>query len=198
MNQAAKQRTLKLVQMAILLALVLVLQLWGSGIKIGATSLSLVLIPIVVGGILVGPIGGMILGLFFGVITLMAGVTGTDFFTATLFQNAPFVTAAICLGKGLFAGLFAGLMYKLVSKKSTYGGVFCAAAAAPIVNTGLFILGSLTISDVLAANFVAEGTTVLYFLIIGCAGWNFVLELAVNLLVAPAIFRVVEAVTKKR
>ncbi len=198
MNQAAKQRTLKMVQMAILLALVFVLQVWGSGIKIGATSLSLVLIPIVVGGILVGPVGGMILGLFFGAITLFAGISGTDFFTATLFQNAPWMTAAICLGKGLFAGLGAGWAHKLISKKSKYGGVFCAAAAAPIINTGLFILGALTLSDILAANFVGEGTSVLYFLVIGCAGWNFVLEFAVNLLVAPAIYRVVEAVSKRR
>ena len=198
MNQAAKQRTLKMVQMAILLALVLVLQLWGSSIQIGATSLSLVLIPIVVGGILVGPLGGMILGLFFGLITLMAGISGTDLFTSILFQNAPLRTAAICLGKGLFAGLGAGWVHKLVAKKSKYGGVFCAAAAAPIINTGLFVLGALTLSDILAANFVDEGTTVLYFLVIGCAGWNFVLEFAVNLLVAPAIYRVVEAVTKKR
>lgn len=198
MNQAAKQRTLKMVQMAILLALVFVLQVWGSGIKIGATSLSLVLIPIVVGGILVGPLGGMILGLFFGAITLFAGISGTDFFTATLFQNAPWMTAAICLGKGLFAGLGAGWAHKIISKKSKYGGVFCAAAAAPIINTGLFILGALTLSDILAANFVGEGTTVLYFLVIGCAGWNFVLEFAVNLLVAPAIYRVVEAVSKRR
>ena len=49
-----KQRTLKMVQLAILLALVIVLQLFGSSIKVGATSFSLVLIPIALGGMLLG------------------------------------------------------------------------------------------------------------------------------------------------
>ena len=48
----SKQRTLQMVQLAILLALVIVLQLWGSNVKIGPTSFSLVLIPIVIGVIL--------------------------------------------------------------------------------------------------------------------------------------------------
>ena len=65
----SKQRTLQMVQLAILLALVIVLQLWGSNVKIGPTSFSLVLIPIVIGGILLGPRGGGLLGLAFGLIT---------------------------------------------------------------------------------------------------------------------------------
>ena len=52
-------------------------------------------------------------------------------------------------------------------------------------------------SDTLSANFVADGTTVLYFLIIGCAGVNFLFEFALNLIVAPAIARIV-AVLQKR
>ena len=67
-----------------------------------------------------------------------------------------------------------------------------AAAAAPVINTGLFIIGALFLSDTLRANFVAEGTSVLYFLIIGCAGVNFIVEFLVNLLVAPALYRVVK------
>ncbi len=196
-RKTGKQRTLYMVQLAILLALVIVLQLFGSSIKIGATSISLVLIPIAFGGMLLGPAAGTILGLCFGFITLMAGVTGTDVFTQILFQEHPFLTALTCLGKGAAAGFGAGFIYKLIADKNAYVASFAAAVAAPILNTGLFILGALLMSDTLSANFVAEGSTVMYFLIIGCAGVNFLLEFAVNMLVSPALNMVVGVIKKQ-
>ena len=75
--------------------------------------------------------------------------------------------------------------------------MYTAAAAAPIVNTGLVILGALLMSETLSANFVADGSTVLYFLVIVCAGVNFLLELALNLIVTPSISAVVQAVKKR-
>ena len=46
----------------------------------------------------------------------------------------------------------------------------------------------------LADNFVADGSSVLYFLIIGCAGINFIAEFALNLILAPALYRVLSVV----
>ncbi len=196
MERKMRMRILHLVQMAILVALIIVLQSFGATIKVGPTSFSLVLIPIALGGMLVGPGGGALLGLIFGIMTLMAGITGQDVFTQILFQDHPFYTALICLGKGTAAGFGAGLIYKLVSKKNSIVGGFLAAASAPILNTGLFILGALLVSDTLSANFVAEGSSVMYFLVIGCAGINFIVEFLVNLLVSPGLNMVVNVVTK--
>lgn len=184
--------------LAVLLALVIVLQLWGNNIKIGATGLSFVLVPIVLGGVLFGPSAGAFLGLVFGFITLMYGVTGADPFTAVLFAEHPFLTSAVCLVKGTAAGLAAGLLFRLIEKKNGYVGVFVASAAAPVVNTGLFILGALLMSDTLSANFVADGSTVLYFLIIGCAGINFLVELAINLMLSPAMYSVIRVVSGRK
>ena len=196
MEKTARVRNLHLVQMAILIALIIVMQSVGSTIKVGPTSFSLVLIPIALGGMLVGKGGGALLGLIFGVMTLMAGVTGQDFFTQVLFQDHPLLTALICLGKGTAAGFGAGLVYELISKKNKIVAGFLAAASAPILNTGLFILGALLVSDTLSANFVAEGSTVIYFLVIGCAGINFIVEFLVNLVVSPGLNMVVNVVTK--
>ena len=196
MEKTARVRILHLVQMAILIALIIVMQSVGSTIKVGPTSFSLVLIPIALGGMLVGKGGGALLGLIFGVMTLMAGVTGQDFFTQVLFQDHPLLTALICLGKGTAAGFGAGLVYELISKKNKIAAGFLAAASAPILNTGLFILGALLVSDTLSANFVAEGSTVIYFLVIGCAGINFIVEFLVNLVVSPGLNMVVNVVTK--
>lgn len=188
-------RTAYLTTLSVLLALVVGLQLiWTLG---GVTSFSVVLVPIVVGAILLGPAAGAILGYGFGVAVLILGITGRDFFTATLFQAQPVATSFLCLLKGTAAGVGAGLVYRLVEKKSGKRliAAFAAAATAPILNTGLFILCAiLLLKGTLAANltnFGWSGESVLLFLIIGCAGINFLLELAVNLILAPAIHRIV-------
>lgn len=184
--------------LAVLTALVVVLQFFGGTIKITpATSLSFVLLPIVLGAVLLGPFAGAFLGGVFGLITYLFGVTGADFFTSVLFQSHPFLTALVCFGKGICAGLAAGFVYRLVNKKNAYVALFLAAAATPIVNTGLFLLGMIPMAETLTLNFVEEGSTLVYFLFIGCAGINFLIELAINLVVAPALSRVVQVVEKQ-
>lgn len=192
---------LKFTIMAVLTALVIVLQLYGSVFKIGTVSLSFVLIPIVLGGIFVGEIGGAFLGFVFGLMTLIAGVTGADTFTHVLVTASPmaaFITTLICLGKGTFAGLGSALLYRFISKKNTYVATFVASAATPIINTGLFIIGALFLKDIIQENFLADGTSVFYFLVVICAGLNFVIEFIINLVFAPAIYTIVKTIKKRK
>ena len=184
--------------LAVLTALVVVLQMFGGYFKIGTTSLSFVLVPIVLGGILYGVLAGAFLGFVFGLVVWLYGVTGADVFTSILFNDHPFITTLLCFGKGTLAGLCGGLAYSLLKGKNEYAGVLTAAVVTPIVNTGLFILGALLMSDSLRANFVADGDTVIYFLVIGCAGVNFLVELAINIVAAPALYRVIGVVRKGR
>ena len=183
--------------LAVLVALVVVLQVCGGYFKIGATSLSFVLVPIVLGGILLGPMAGAFLGFIFGFIVLIYGVTGADPFTFILFGEHPVLTALTCLVKGTAAGLISGLLFRLISRKNSYVAVFVASAFAPILNTGLFILGALLMSDTLNSNFVADGQTLVYFLFIGCAGINFIIEFAINMVLSPAVFTVDRVVRRR-
>ena len=182
------------VMLAALTAIVLLLQLAGVTIRLGATNISLVLIPIVFGAVTLGPSAGAWLGLVFGLETfIVSGVMGGDpFFTAILFNNAPVMTALICIVKGTAAGLMAGIVYRLVCGKSKLGALICAAATAPIVNTGGF-----AISNVLAEQFAnGMGVSVVYFLIVLCAGWNFVFEFILNLVVVPTLGKLIDVVTR--
>lgn len=199
MQKKTMATTLRMVELAILTAVIVVLQMTGTAIKFTAfgTSISMVLIPIVLGAVLLGPAAGAWLGGVFGCITYLMGVFGMDAFTAILFQAHPVLTALVCFGKGIAAGFCAGMVYRLFSQKNATVSLFLASAVAPIVNTGLFVLGALLMSDTLTSNFVAEGSTVLYFLVIGCAGVNFLLELALNLVVTPSISTIVGAVAKR-
>ena len=193
--------TVKMAQLASLTAIVLVLQLAGIGIKLPflATPVSLVLIPIALGAMLLGPAAGAWLGFVFGmVVFITCGVMGMDpLFTGVLFANNPVMTAIICIVKSTAAGFIAGLLFRFLNKVNSILAVFVSAAIVPVINTGLFILGCLMISDTIAANFVGEGSTVIYFLVVVCAGFNFIFEFLVNLLFSPAIHRIIEVVSKR-
>lgn len=193
-------KTTKLVELGIFVALVLVIQLLGGAVKVGPISISLVLIPIAVGGILLGPLCGAVLGLTFGVATVIGGLTGADPFTATLLNSGAWgavFTTLLCLVKGTMAGFVSALIYKLLAPKSRVAAVLLAAVAAPVVNTGLFVLGALTVlNSLITQNFVGSGSNIIYFVFIGCAGVNFLIELAVNVIFTPAIRRILTAVRR--
>lgn len=183
---------------AILLALVVVLQIWGSAIPFAGTTLNLTLIPVVLGAIILGPIAGMILGVAVGVVITINALAGTDVFTLYLFQNNPVMTFLIIFVKGSLAGLVPGYLYKLL-KKHPILATFIAAGSAPLVNTGIFIVGALIISGTIGGFMSFAGITgqsVVYFVIIGCAGINFLVEFALNMVLAPALHRVIKVLDK--
>lgn len=200
-----KQKTLQMVQMAMLIALVVVLQLISAVIPpIGGTvSITLTLVPVVVGAILFGAKGGTVLGFSFGLIVLINCITGLDIGGNILWNANPLLTALICFVKGIAAGLIPALLYGVVRGKSTdassvrkYVSALVAALSAPIVNTGLFVCGMLLFfMETLRA--WAGGSDVGSYIILGLAGINFLVEFLINIILTPAIVRIVEVVKKK-
>ena len=108
----------KMVGLSIFTAIVVVLQLLGSFIKIGTFSFSLVLIPIVVGAAVYGPGAGAFLGGVFGAVVTIACANGSDYGGSILFTANPFLTIFICMLKGILAGAAAGGVDNLAAKKN--------------------------------------------------------------------------------
>ncbi len=186
----------------VLTAFVVLLQAGLGAIKVGATSFSLVLIPIVLGSCILGPLVGAFLGFVFSLIVFLYGVTGADGFTFIMFGANPFATILIIFTKGILAGLVPGLLFKAIAKRTEKVGVVVAALSAPIVNTAIFVLFTLIFGRSYAAAFVANGfiedaTSLVYFLFIGCAGINFIVEFCVNLVAIPLFYAVIGVVRKK-
>lgn len=179
--------------LAVLLALVVLFQVFGSYIKIGTTSFSFVLVPIVLGGVLLGVIAGAILGFAFSLVVMIMGLVGADPFTGVLLNDALFGTLSAIYLKGILAGVIPALLYKVIANKNTLVAVIVASLTAPIVNTGIFIVCMLIIGDVVTANFIDGGMSLIYFLVIVCAGINFLVEFAINLVLSPAIHRIIVA-----
>lgn len=194
-----QSKTKKLLGLAILVALIIVLQTFASGIHFGTFSPTLSLIPIIIGAILFGPLEGAFLGLVFGVIVTISVISGAEQFSMLMFNQNPVMTVLICLVKGAAAGFFPGLFYKLFGEKNSFTGVLCAAVTAPIANTGIFCIGMLTVfrnllSD--ASEAAGGGNTVLFLLTV-FVGINFVFELIFDAVLAPAVFRIITIINKK-
>ena len=180
---------------AVLTALVIALQLFASGIKIGTVTLNFSLLPIVLGAIILGPVYGGALGVISGLIVFFAGLTGADGFTFILIADHPVLTFLLCILKTGLAGVVSGLVYMALCKKHRFVALTAASGVVPVVNTGLFIVGALMMSGTLKANFVQDGESVMYFLVVICAGFNFLLEFIINVVLAPALKQVVRIVS---
>ena len=182
-----QMQTEKMVLVALLTALVAVLSYFGGFIKIGGlASISLTLIPVVLGAALCGSLVGAWLG----------GVAGAVFFftadAAFWFGLSIPGTVITVMIKGILSGYLAGLSYRLIEKFNRYVAVFVSAIVAPVVNTGIFLLGCLVFfMDSVNAGALAEGMSVGGYLIIFFVGLNFVFELLVNVLLSPAILRII-------
>ena len=133
----------RLTSLAILAALVVVLQTVASGIRIGPVPISLIV---------------------------------------------------VCVGKAVLCGLCAGLAAKALEKKQTLSCI-AAALVAPVVNTGVFAVGMLTVFRPILAQY-AGGTDVVTYLFVAFIGVNFLVEFAVNAVLSAAIARIVQVVRK--
>lgn len=183
------QKVKNMVGIGVFAAIVIALQLLGGGIKIGAMfSISLVLLPIVVGAALYEAKAGAILGFTFGVAVLFSGDA------APFLAVDPLATVGVVLLKGTLAGLFAGYAYQLISKWNTYVAVIISAIVCPVINTGVFLLGCKlffleTITQWAATFGYANAAN---YMIFGLAGVNFLIELGVNIVLSPVIVRLIK------
>lgn len=184
MTKTRKISTQTLALGAMLTALVIVLQLLGSFIRFGMFSISLVLIPIVVGAAMCGPAISAWLGLVFGIAVLLSGDAA-----AFLAVSVP-GTILTVLAKGVLCGLAAGFTYRWLSKKNIYLGVFAAAIVCPLVNTGVFLLGCLVFFlPTITAWADGNDQTLWQYILLGLVGGNFLFELGFNLVLSPIIVR---------
>lgn len=185
--------------LGILIALVIVLQLFASAIPMFGITLNFSLIPIAIAGILLGAFGGAIVGFACGLVVFISmAVLGGEVFTATLFQAHPIILTIICIGKTTFAGLVSGLIFKFISKKSVFVAVCVSAVILPIINTGIYMLGIVLMKDTTATFLgMAQSSAGVVFTTVFAIIWlNFVLEMAVNLIFIPMIHRVIRAIKK--
>ncbi|MBE7050850.1 MAG: ECF transporter S component [Ruminococcaceae bacterium] len=225
MTKGKKIDTYTLVLASLLTAIVIVLQFMGASIRFGMFSISLVLIPIVIGAAKCGVLVGGWLGFVFGLVVLLSG------------DAAPFMAISVVgtiitvIVKGVACGLATALAYKgvyrymqyrsrkkiefftkegiicanckdgmydYISRNSAYVATLVAAIVCPVVNTGVFLLGCLTFffEAIIPQDVGAWG--VIKFMIFTLVGGNFLFELGTNIVLNPVIVRLLNIVKKNK
>ena len=176
----------KMTYLALFTALVFLLQFISLFMRGPMFSLTFVLVPIVIAVALCGFGAGPWLGLVFGVAVLATGDAN-----AFLAIN-PFGTVVTVLLKGVLAGTAAAAVYGALQNVNRYVAVAVAAITAPIVNTGIFFLGCLTFFMDFVKSLTPEGGSAISTIIVGFIGINFIVEVCVNLILVPTIYRIIE------
>lgn len=193
MNNGKQNGIRKMTGLAIFTAIIVVLQVLCTFIRFGPFSITLALAPIIIGAAIYGRGAGAYLGGVFGLVVLITGLLGWDGGTVMLLMGLnPFGCVLICIVKGVAAGWLAGVCYNAIAKKNDKTAVAVSGIVCPVVNTGLFIVGMLVFYfDTLSS--WAGGGSILAYIIVGLTGVNFLVELAVNLLLAAGITRIIRA-----
>lgn len=182
---------------SVMTALVVILQFMGAFLRFGPFSVSLVLIPIVLGAAMCGVWAGAWLGFCFGAVVLLSGDA------AAFLQINAIGTIVTVLLKGIACGALAGLAYKLVVKyshrHSRYLAVVYAAFICPIVNTGIFLIGCRVFFWDTILLWTAEYgfENAARYVIFGLVGANFIFEMAQNMILSPIVVRLLN-IRKKR
>ena len=189
---------MKMVGIAFMMALVVVMQsISGMIPPIGGFSISLVLIPIVLGAAVYGPGAGALLGATFGTIVYINCVTGADPGGAMVFQASPALCFIVVMGKGTLAGLASGAVYQFLKDQNPYVAMLVAAIVCPVVNTGVFVdCMFLFYIDVLSA--WAGGGNLVGYVLTGLVLANFVPELIINIVFSPSGQLIHKVVQRKK
>ncbi len=192
----------RLVGTAILTAVVISLQLVLGSIKLGPFNITFTLVPIILGAILYGPLSAAFLGAVFGLTVCFSVISGNDAGGFVLFSQRPIITLLLCLIKSTAAGYLSGLLIKSLEGKTLSvktgkhknSSILFAAILAPIVNTGIFILGLLLFFQDTLCTWANGKEYVMQFILFSILGVNFLAEMLINLLLVPVIIRILAGV----
>ena len=189
-----KSKTTWLVQIAMLTAIILILAFTPLGyIRTGGLEITLIVIPVAVGAVILGPVGGMILGAVFG-ITSFIQCFGMSPFGAMLLSISPVKTFSTGVFTRTLMGLLTGLIYqgmKKISRNKSLNTVV-ATLCCPFMNT-LFFMSCIVIffykTDYIQGFVSALGAANPLLFVLGFVGINGLVEALLCFIVGSAITR---------
>ena len=182
-----KFSTKYLVEMALLVAIILIMAFTPIGyIRTAGLEITLIVVPVAVGAVTLGPAAGAILGGVFGV-TSFIQCFGMSPFGAALLGINGFLTFLVCVPTRILMGWLTGLIYKGLRKTKLPSGasVTISNLCCPLLNT-TFFMGTLV---TLFAGTMREqfGMTKVIPFIAAFVGVNGVVEAIVCFVIGTAV-----------
>lgn len=133
---------MKMVQMALLTAIILLLAFTPIGfIKLPAgLSITIIGVPVIIGAITLGPAGGAVLGAVFG-LSSFAQAFGLERFGTILFSINPIGTFVTCMIPRVLMGWLTGLIFQALKRidRTRFISYLITSLAGSLLNTVLFM-----------------------------------------------------------
>ena len=109
-------------------------------------SISLMMIPVAIGAMIIGPKAGLWLGLVFGATSFYQVLTAPSAFTSALFSISPLYTFLVCVPTRALMGWLTGVLFQLIHKvdRTNTFSYFAGGFLAAFLNT-LFFMGTLVL-----------------------------------------------------
>lgn len=197
MKTTTNFNTYKMVQLALFIAIIILMDVTKLGyiIKPGM-SITLLVIPVTVGAIVLGPAQGAILGAVFG-LTSFAQCFGSDPVGVALLAYNPIGTFIMTVLPRILMGLLTGLIFKALKKIDKTRGISYAVAslAGPALNTVLFLTAMILLfynTDIIQGVASSLGAVNPFMFIIAAAGVNALAEIGVCFIVGTALAKTID------
>lgn len=204
MKTSIRLQTAKLTQMAILVAIMLIFAFTPIGyLKFGVVEITLMVLPVAVGAITLGPAAGAFLGGLFGLTSFLQcfGISALGVF---LMGISPVLTALVCVVPRILCGWLSGLLFAVLNRRFPKKTWVCllSALSTALLNTVLFMSflvlcfwwNPLFLSQMSAWGIA---TDTLWLFLVAFVGVNGIVEIAVNVLVGGAISRILLSVIRR-
>lgn len=197
-----KYDTRKMVSTAMLCAVLLTMSFTPLGyLNIGPLAISFNMIPVAIGSIALGPVGGMILGGMFGITSFLQclGIGGSSAMGVVLFEINPLLAFIQRFVPRLLAGLLSGLIYKGVKRLSDSSvSCFVTGFSAALLNTALFMCALVFLfGNTTYIQSLIGGRNVIVFI---CAfvGINAVVEMFATSMIVGVVGRILARFLQRR
>ena len=208
MKKTINDRTIKMTQMAMLIAIMLVFAFTPIGyIRVGAVEMTLMGLPVAVGAIVCGPLCGAILGGVFGITSFLQcfglGALPSPFGAFILSINL-WLTLFVCLVPRILCGWLSGLIFKALKKfdKTKLASYFVASLSTALLNTIFFsgcVLAFFWKNQVFIEKMVEWDLPVdtVWVFLIAFIGINGVIEAVVNFIIGASVAKTIDKAVSK-
>ena len=194
MNSNTTQRTRYMVELALMSAIIFLMAFTPLGyFRTPGISITFLTVPVAVGAIILGPKGGAVCGLVFGITSLIQCFMGGSFGSMLLGIN-PVGTAFTCIVPRILEGLLCGLVFQAIRKGSSSknSAYLAASLACPLLNTVFFMSAVVLIfyhTEYIQGIVTALGVTNPFMFVLAFVGIQGLIEAGVCFVIASAVSR---------
>ena len=199
MNRNTANRTRYMAELALMAAIIFIMAFTPLGyFRTPGISITFLTVPVAVGAIILGPKGGAVCGLVFGITSLIQCFMGGSFGSMLLSIN-PVGTAVTCIVPRVLEGLLCGMVFQGIRKVSKNSAYFAASLACPLLNTLFFMSAVVLIfyhTEYIQGFVQALGVSNPFTFVLAFVGIQGLIEAGVCFLLARAVSRALGAALK--